>query len=368
MRKGTTDMAGPSDVGPQNPTIDRQGTTDTKPGTAYEVFSFDKDGKRRRHQLWRDRAKAYEQMKELKKIYGLDIKVGVREVRDVKGNLFQQSVRAQGSSSKVSKAKKSKFKIKKDGHPRVDVAESQSRPPIAEEPDFAQKGIVTGAGRVMTGKSPKVSGKVGRYLLGRTSSGKEIHNDPEHESHRQFSAQDHMDAYRAHAKQLTHLDPSVTHPSIITHHKNALNAHYRMGVSMHKGFRTFDQVVSACEERLAKADGWASMCIGKTSRGKEIYGSASHPDHAGFNADDHRQAARMQENLARNAERAAANAKLNKRGKDAALYDRKWKFHDKQAKSHRAASEKVGGRKKEHSFDRVNEITGKDRVHIRPTN
>lgn len=54
--------------------------------------------------------------------------------------------------------------------------------------------------------------------IGTTSSGKEIYSNPKHNL--DFAKEDHMDAYRAHAKALMskHIDNKG--------HREAMNAHY----------------------------------------------------------------------------------------------------------------------------------------------
>jgi hypothetical protein len=113
-------------------------------------------------------------------------------------------------------------------------------------------GIVTGGagGRVMSGKSPKVSGHISaKTEIGRTQSGKVVHNEPGHEAHTGFSKQDHFDAYKLHAQKLSKLDPSDTHPDLIAHHKTALNTHFKLGSGMQKSFLS---VVNDCRNLLKK--------------------------------------------------------------------------------------------------------------------
>lgn len=205
-------------MGAQSPTLDPNSSVAKRAGIAYEVFSINEQGQRKRHQVWEDKAKAMDLLKRLKKLYGDDIKAGIREVRDMTGNLYSQS---------VSKCRA--------------LLKAANQPPVAGK----TVGIVTAHGKVMTGKSPKVSGHISaKAKIGTTSSGKAIHNDPGHKDHASFGSSDHMDAYRAHAKALSTLDPKETHPSIIEHHKSALNAHYKMGVSGVK--KSFAEAVSKC--------------------------------------------------------------------------------------------------------------------------
>lgn len=206
--------------GPQNPTLDPNSKLAGTAGVAYEVYSVNEQGQKKRHQVWQDRAKAYQQLAALKKLYGSDIRASIREIKDMTGNLFSQSVH------------KCYALLKAQPH----------QPPVAGK----KVGIVTGSGQVMTGKSPKVSGHISTKMqLGTTKSGKAIHNDPMHEAHNSFTSADHMDAYRAHAQQVSKLDDKTTHPSIIAHHKAALNTHYKLGVS--GGMK---KAVSACRKLL----------------------------------------------------------------------------------------------------------------------
>lgn len=208
------------DQGPQSPAAEPQRIA-ALAGVGYEVYSINDLGQRKRHQVWEDRTKAYKHLAQLKKLYGADIKAGIQEVRNVKGNLFQQS---------VAKC--------------IDLLDKAQVPPVAGK----RVGMVTGSGAVKTGKSPKVSGHVSTKLeIGKTKSGKSIHNDPAHDAHSSFSSADHIDAYRAHAKQLSHLDPKETHPSIIEHHKQALNTHYKMGTNVKKSYA---DVVASCRALL----------------------------------------------------------------------------------------------------------------------
>lgn len=277
------------EMGPQSPAVEKNGQATADSGIAFEVFSFNDQGQRKRHQVWRDRQKAYGHLAQLKKLYGHEIKAGIREIRDVKGT-FSQSVRkcfgllkASYRSQAIGKTKSgkpigsyaadpqhadfssqdhadaaaihSKLHAQAVGNSdatsaKMHLAAATKHRDLAKPPKMAKaaphmppvtarkvggapkSGIVTGAGAVKTGKSPKVTGAVnGKHQLGTTKSGKAIHNDPGHASHSSFSAADHMDAYRAHAKQVSTLDAKETHPSIIEHHKQALNTHYKMGVS-----------------------------------------------------------------------------------------------------------------------------------------
>ena len=63
-------------------------------------------------------------------------------------------------------------------------------------------------------------------LLGRTTSGKSIYENPIMND--QFDQRDHLDAYRAHAKFMTfnHLDKPK-----IARHKKAMNLHYLLAVT-----------------------------------------------------------------------------------------------------------------------------------------
>lgn len=298
MGAGQGNNPSSGEQGPQSPAVDRQGTIANGKGIAYEVYSFNDLGQKKRHQVWREKEKAYAHLASLKKLYGTDIRAGVREVSDVKGNLFSQSVSKCRAilkayqSKPIGKTASGKTIAGYPGDPqhkgfthmdhmdahRVHMnlhnsAVKNSNPSLANHhsemaaghrrmadkmprkmhkaqnmPPVTGKrvgGIVTGSGKVMTGKSPKVTGKIsGKTQIGTTKSGKAIHSDPGHEAHAEFSAKDHMDAYAAHAKQLSHMDAKETHPGIIEHHKQALNTHFKMGSSGMK------KAVDACRALL----------------------------------------------------------------------------------------------------------------------
>ncbi len=63
-------------------------------------------------------------------------------------------------------------------------------------------------------------------VLGTTRSGKYIHKDPK--QNEGFKKQDHMDAYRAHAKFLMH--NQLAHTSLESH-LQAMNEHYLRAVN-----------------------------------------------------------------------------------------------------------------------------------------
>lgn len=267
--------------GPQSPAVDPQRNMAGTVGLAYEVYSINDQGQRKRHQVWQDRTKAYAHLAQLKKLYGTDIKAGIREIKDMSGNLFSQSVKK--CMSVLNKA-------------------AANQPPVAGK----KLGIITGGvkGQVKTGKSPKISGHVSsKVQVGTTKSGKAIHNDPGHEAHESFSSADHLDAYRAHAKQLSHLDPKETNPSIIEHHKSALNTHYKMGVGggMKK---SFSAVVADCR-RLLKAKSPGSV-MGHTQSGKPIHENGN-KGAKGWSAQDHMDAFHVHHEAGFNHRHAMAN-------------------------------------------------------------
>lgn len=139
--------------GPQSPAAAKQGSIAQASGTAYEVFSVSDMGQRKRLQVWRDRGKAYDHIKQLKKIFGPEFKCGIRPIEDRKGDLFSQSVRKCRA--------------------------------ILGQPDIAKAGG---------------EGSRGGHVIGHTRSGRPVYAHVKHRSHSDFTADDHTDAGILHHK------------------------------------------------------------------------------------------------------------------------------------------------------------------------
>lgn len=296
------------DRGAQNPTL--ESNSDKAKGTGYEVYSIDDRGHRKRHQVWQDRAKAYGQVRDLKKLFGDDIKLGIREVTGMKG----------GYAAAVKKC-------------QALLGKAVNQPPVAGK----KVGMVTGAGKVMTGKSPKVSGHVSTKLqIGTTQSGKTIHNDPHHEAHAKFTSADHMDSYRAHAKQLSHLDPKETHPSIVEHHKQSLNTHFKLGTGggVKKGFAN---AVAACADLLKAGEGSrGGKVIGHTQSGKPVYEHSSGRKNDKWDAQDHADAAAVHRKVS-----GMHGSKAAEGGKAEAGHQAKADHHESESSEHDKARDQA---------------------------
>ncbi|MGZ3772950.1 MAG: hypothetical protein ACXVCY_04190 [Pseudobdellovibrionaceae bacterium] len=148
--------------------------------------------------------------------------------------------------------------------------------------DFLKKGPPGGyvqatnsEGKKIVTNSPKATGVVKNFSMGKTRSGKVINSFPDHQDHHNFSDRDHMDAYKAHIKHVSELDED-THPSLIAHHKAAIQFHYK------KAFA--HQVQKAVAHKAAHRHR-----VGKTRSGKIIHRDhhANHPYYSDFTSKDH---------------------------------------------------------------------------------
>lgn len=212
--------------GPQSPAVEKNGDAAAS-GTVYEVYSVNEQGVVKRHQICKTRGEAFDKTAKLKKLFGSDIKVSVREVRDARGNLMQ--------TVKKCMALVSPMKIEKQ---QGDGGMQKSFNRVVSD----CRDLITKAKKVGGGASPTV--------IGHTTSGKAIHHEGNKGHHaRGWSAQDHLDAFHKHH------DEAVEHRMAMSRHplfqtvRNS-DPHYHLTpeqtmarVSQHRGDKDADTVL-----------------------------------------------------------------------------------------------------------------------------
>lgn len=144
-------------------------------------------------------------------------------------------------------------------------------------------------GKTSYSKSPKATGVVAHFKLGKTKGGHDITSHSHKAPSSGWGSSDHMDAYRAHARHVAELDPSDTHQGLIKHHKAAMAHHWDHAMQPHPSMKKsgfFEEY-----EWFQKA--YAHHVIGRTKSGKKIYSHHSHRSHAKYDHNDHRDAAHV---------------------------------------------------------------------------
>jgi hypothetical protein len=207
------------------------------------------------------------------------------------------------------------------------------------------------------------AGSRGGKVIGKTSSGKPIYDSASHHSHSSFNAKDHSDAANLHSKMMNDKYKASGEAAPSEAHHKEMEAHAKKAGPDHKpafsNFRPtpkdwndgFKSVGNALDDLIKADDGddeepaedpdpaateakkeedegnppekkdppdfgksgagsRGGKVIGKTRSGKPIYDSHDHKGHAGFSKDDHKDAAKLHDDLGFKAA-VAKNPKLN---------------------------------------------------------
>jgi hypothetical protein len=101
---------------------------------------------------------------------------------------------------------------------------------------IAQTTGVKGNGQNNTySKSAAATGIIKPYEIGKTKTNKSIMSHPDHPAHNGFNAEEHKDAYFAHAKMaesFKDIHPSQYHPDVLNHYNDSAAHHWNEHISM----------------------------------------------------------------------------------------------------------------------------------------